>query len=281
MKTIKEIKKVAIVGVGMMAGSIALELKALFPRVEIWGFARNQASYLKLKKLHIVDVVEKDLEKVVKNADLVIMGLPVYLIIEYCRAMGPFLKSDAVVFDLGSTKELIEKSVRKFLPSGVGFVGCHPLCGSEKSGARFARRNLYKNSLCIITSPAKNSATRFVKDIWKALGARVVFLSATRHDTILARVSHLPHIISFSITHCVPHAYLKFGPPSLKDLTRISDSPANVWTDIFLSNKKNITRDIRSFIKVLQQFQKATDAGDSLQLARLITKANIKHRYFL
>jgi prephenate dehydrogenase len=281
MKTIKDIKKVAIVGVGMMAGSIALELKAKFAHLEIWGFARNQASYLKLKKLHIVDVVESNVQKVVENADVVIMGLPVCLIIEYCRIMSPFLKNGAIVFDLGSTKELIEKNVRKFLPSDVGFVGCHPLCGSEKSGAQFARRNLYENSLCLITSPAKNNVTKFVKDIWSALGARVVFLSAARHDAILARVSHLPHIISFSITQCIPDTYLKFIPPSLKDLTRISGSPANVWVDIFLSNKKNIAHDIRSFIKVLQQFQKAIAAKDSSGLTRLIARANRKHKCFL
>ncbi|MDD5195749.1 MAG: prephenate dehydrogenase [Candidatus Omnitrophica bacterium] len=280
MKTIKKIEKVAIIGVGIMGGSLALSLKKLYPHITIWGYARNQTSYAKLKRLRILDEVEKDLAKMIEGADLIILGLPVYLIIDYCAKIRPFLKKGAIVFDLGSTKEVIEKNARRLLGAKAEFVGCHPLAGSEKSGAQFAKAGLYQGCLCLITSSAAKPATKFVKSIWEAMGAKVIFLSSATHDKILSCVSHLPHIISFSITRFIPKEYLKFIPPSLKDLTRISNSPANVWADILLSNKNNINVDIRAFIKILRELQNALKTADHSEVMRLITEANVRHKNF-
>ena len=243
-----KIKKIGILGVGLMGGSLSLALRNKFPGVSIWGYARSQKSYDKLKRIKVLDRVERDLKNVVENADLVVLALPVEVIINYFRKIAPFLKKGAIVFDLGSSKGVIEKSIAKCLPKGVSFVGCHPLCGSEKSGAEFSKIDLYQEAVCLITSSPQSKATKRVKKIWEKLGSKVIFISPQRHDKFLSYLSHLPHLISFSLTKGFSKDRLKFTLQSFKDLTRISLSPASVWAEIFLSNKKNVLADLNKFI---------------------------------
>src|SRR3989338_9365744 len=140
---LKRIKKIAIIGVGLMGGSLALALKKRFPAKRVYGFARSRSSFRKLQRLGFLDKVEKDLAKLVCDADLVVLGSPVEAICGYFKEISPFLKKGSIVIDLGSTKSLIHKRAKKDLPPGVSFVGCHPLAGSEKSGAEHATTSLY------------------------------------------------------------------------------------------------------------------------------------------
>ncbi|MDP2922532.1 MAG: prephenate dehydrogenase [Candidatus Omnitrophota bacterium] len=272
------IKKIAILGVGFMGGSLALGLRKIFPKARIYGYARSRSSYEKLSRLNILSGVEQDLRKVIENSDIVVLAFPVYVIVDYFKRISPFLKKGAIVFDVGSSKALIEKSARRYLPKNVYFIGCHPLCGSDKSGAEFSKTDLYKDALCLITSSPSNNAIKVVKDIWERLGSKVVFVSASRHDKILSSISHLNHIISFSITNSILDSYLNFASPSLKDMTRISNSPSFVWADIFLSNKKNILKDIKRFTRILRKFEKLIAQGKKEQIIKLIEKANKKQK---
>lgn len=272
----RKIKKIAIIGVGFMGGSLALGLRKKFPRVKIWGFARSQKSFQKLKRLGFLNRVERDLASLVSDSDLIVFGLPVKTICSYFKKIRPFLKKGAIVIDLGSTKKLIQASAKKSLPSAVNFVGCHPLAGSEKKGAEFSRANLYQNSVCLITASAKSKSAQEVKRLWKKLGCRVVFISAAEHDKVLSAISHLPHVLAFSLTKFIPERCLKFSTASFKDLTRISKSPASLWADIFSSNRKNIAKDLNAYIKVLKQYQNLLKKNDSQALFKLIEKANRK-----
>jgi len=273
---IGSVRKISIVGVGFMGGSLAQALKNKFPKISIWGYARNRRSYAKLNKLKALDRIEKDLGKCIEGAEIVVLALPVGNILEYFVKIAPFLKKEAIVFDLGSTKADIEKAARKFLPKTVSFVGCHPLCGSEKSGAEFSDPGLYKNALCIITSSSRSPAAFFVERLWRRLGSEVVFMDAASHDKILSFVSHLPHLISFSFMRSVPDSYVKFSGASFKDLTRIAASRAPVWADVFLSNKKNIIRDLDSFIKVLRKFSVLLKKNNKQEVVDLIKRINLK-----
>jgi len=273
-----KVKKISIIGVGFMGGSLALSLRKKFPRIKVWGFARSQKSYRKLARLGFLYRVEKDLGKLVRDSDIVILALPVKSIVDYFKKISPFLKKGAIVLDLGSTKQLIEKSAKKILPNSVSFVGCHPLAGSEKSGAEFSRDNLYQGSICLIASSSRSLAAKKVKAIWQKLGCRVVFISSGQHDKMLSSISHLPHIISFSLSNLVSEKYLKFSPASFKDLTRIANSPAYVWADIFLSNQGNVLKDLKGYFKVLKQFEKALKKSDKKTLLKLMEKANNKQR---
>ncbi len=262
-----------------MGGSMALALKEKFPRLSVWGYARSEKSYRKLKKLRILDEVSRELKRVIEGADLVVLALPIEAIIDYFRKITPFLKKGVIVFDLGSTKKVIEKSIGKCLPEGVSFVGCHPLAGSEKSGAEFSTSRLYKEALCLITSSPQSKATKKVKRIWEKIGSKVVFISPQRHDRVFSYLSYLPHIISFSLLQGTPQECLKFSPQSFKDLTRISGSPASVWADIFLSSKKNILADLNKFISALEKFQCLLRKKDKAKIIDLIKKINAKQRH--
>ena len=261
-----------------MGGSLSLALKREFPKVSVWGYARSRKSYLKLKRLRAVNKVERDLGKVVKDADWVILGLPVEAIVDHLKRIVFFLKKGAVVFDLGSSKRSVEKAAHKYLPRDVGFVGCHPLCGSEKSGAEFGRRSLYEGALCLITSSPRKAATKTVKKMWEKLGSRVVFVNFDLHDKILSSVSHLPHLVSFALTRLVPEGHLKFCPQSFKDLTRVSKSPPSVWGDIFMSNRKNILNDTQRFIKILGKFRRLLEQGRKKEIIDFIAKVNRKQK---
>lgn len=276
----KAYKKITIIGVGLMGGSLALALKKKFSSCQIVGYCRSLSSYNKIKKLGIVDIVEKDLSEAVLCADLVVLAAPIYATAKYLKEIYPYLKKGAIVIDLGSTKFFIEKKAKKIFSNEVSFVGCHPICGKEKSGAQFSDKDLYKNSLCFITADKNKPAAKIVKGIWEKLGCRVIFVSANLHDRILAKVSHLPHAIAFSFASTVQSSYMKFAGPSFKDLTRISHSPANIWADIFLSNKNNITKAITQFIQVLEVLEKLIKKGDYNQLTKWIERISIKQRSY-
>lgn len=274
----KNIKKISIIGVGFMGGSLALALRKKFPSISVWGYARSKKSRNKLRSLKLLNGVSLELKQVVQDSDMVILSLPVKGIIEYFEKINPFLKKGSIVIDLGSSKKEIEVKAKTMLSKNVDFVGCHPLCGSQKSGAEFSQVGLYKGANCFITSLSTKKSTTIVKNMWKALGSKVIFITADNHDKLVSSVSHLSHIISFALTQFIPNNYLRFAPSSLKDLTRISNSPVSVWTDIFLSNSKNILKDVKKFVKTLKEYETLLEKGDRAKISNLISKVNAKQK---
>lgn len=271
-------KRVGIIGVGLMGGSFALAFKEKFPQSKIVGFARKASSFKRLKKMDILDEVSSDLKKVVKGSDLLVLALPVSLIVDYLELTAPFLGKETVVMDLGSTKRGIHRVAKKLLPKRDNFVGCHPLCGSEKSGAEYAYKDLYKGTLCLITSAPKNKNVKNIRVVWKAFGAKVRFLTPGMHDKILSYISHFPHILSFSLTKLVPSKFYQFSSPSFHDMTRVSASAARLWTDIFLSNQQNINKNISEFVEILETFKNLIEEGREKELFSFIKAINDKTR---
>lgn len=273
-----KIKRVAIIGVGLMGASLALALKNKFPGISVSGYARSKRSFVRLKKINILTKVSCDLKEVVSGADLVVLAAPVFAIIDMFKQISPFLKREAIVIDLGSTKKLIEQRAKRLLPKHVSFIGCHPLCGSHKRGAENADKDLYKEAICIITSSTKASKT--IKRLWQDLGCRVYCLDSSLHDKILSYVSHLPHVISFSLTSLVARDYIKFTSGSFRDLTRISSSSPQLWADIFLSNKSNLIRGIREYIKILKGFANLIKGNNKTAILKLIEEINRKQKAY-
>jgi len=270
-----KVKKVSIIGVGFMGGSLALAIKKAYPEVSLWGYAYRKEHYKRLKRLNLVDRVTGDLRKLLKDATMVVLATPVSTIVGYFKKIAPFLAEGTVVIDLGSTKYEIEKKAKEYLPKSVNFVGCHPLCGSNKEGPENASRDIYKNSLCIITS--FNKATPFVEKFWRRLGCRVYFMKSSLHDKVLSYVSHLPHVISYALSYLVPKKYFSFSSGSFSYITRVSTSPEKVWEDVFFSNKDNIANHIEGYIGILKEFKRAITSKDHKRLLRLIRKARKKH----
>lgn len=272
----KLFNKVAIIGVGLIGGSIALCLKERRLAKEVIGVSRRRKTLWLTKKSGAIDIGSRDLN-IIKDADLVILATPVNTMLKLSPAVSKIIGPDCIVSDVGSTKKEIVSKLEKIFPC---YVGAHPLAGSEKQGVINARPDIFKDSLCILT-PTKNTKHRALdkmKSFWSELGARVVFLAPDTHDKILSFVSHLPHILAFSLIDIIPRGYLKFGSTGLKDTTRIAASDSQLWTDIFLSNQKNMLKAIDCFKKNLDRIKSAINKKDRELLGKILKEAKKKRK---
>lgn len=266
--------KVAIIGIGLIGGSMALDIKKKRLAHQIIGVSRHKSSLIWGKKSRVIDKGSQHLS-IIQDADLVVLATPVNTILKLADVIVRFIRKDCIVTDVGSTKKEIVSKLSKIFPN---YVGSHPLSGSEKRGITNAQADIFKNSLCILT-PTKNTPPKVLKKIenlWNQLGARVVVLSPDTHDRILSFVSHLPHVIAFSSIGVVPDKYLKFGANGLKDTTRIALSDSRLWADIFLSNRKNIRKSIESFQDNLSRIKSAINKRDEKTLIKILKKAKAK-----
>lgn len=266
--------RVAIVGTGLIGGSLALAIKKKGLAREIFGVSRHKNTLLLARKSGAIDKGSGHLS-IIKGSDLVILATPVNTILNLAKEIAGFIPRGCIVTDVGSTKQEIVVQLSKIFPN---YVGSHPLAGSEKRGIKNACPGMFEGSLCILT-PTRNTnpkALRKIKIMWHKLGARVIFLPADTHDRILSFVSHLPHALAFSLIDIIPPGYLKFGANSLKDTTRISLSDSRLWADIFLSNPKNISRAIELFQKNLSRIKSAINKKNRKLLVKILEGAKKK-----
>lgn len=270
-----KLKKVAIIGTGFMGGSLALALKRRKIVSSVWGLARTREKAKRIRKLKIFDTVTSNLTQALKDADLVVLATPIYSIMEYLKIISSSIDKKTIVTDIGSTKTQIVKLARKHLKNN--FVGSHPLCGSEKTGAENASGSIFRDSLCIITPIRKNRACKVVHNMWRALGSRVVRLNELSHDKVLAYTSALPHLLSYSLTKSIEPGFFKFTAGSFKDAARVSASEARIWVDIFLSNSKCVNESARSFLKNINILLTLINRNDRRKLLSFLKKINCKY----
>jgi prephenate dehydrogenase len=266
--------KVAIVGTGLIGGSLALDIKKKGLAREIFGVSRHKNTLLLAKKSGAIDKGSQHLS-IIQDADLVVLATPVNTILNLADIISKFISQECIVTDVGSTKQEIVSQLSKIFPN---YVGSHPLAGSEKRGIKNAYPGMFEDSLCILT-PTRNTnpkALRKIKILWNQLGAKVINLEPDTHDRILSFVSHLPHALAFSLIDIIPSRYLKFGANSLKDITRISVSDSQLWADIFLSNPKNIVRAIELFQKNLSRIKSAINKKNKKILVKILEDAKSK-----
>ena len=266
--------KVAIIGTGLIGGSMALAIKKKCLAHQIIGVSRHKNTLIWGKKSRVIDKGSQDLN-IIQDADLVVLATPVNTILKLAGIILKFIRKDSIVTDVGSTKCEIVSKLSKIFPN---YVGSHPLAGSEKRGLVNASTDIFKNSLCILT-PAKNTnpkALKKIKDLWNRFGAIVIFLSPDTHDRILSFVSHLPHVIAFSLIDIVPGKYLKFVATGLKDTTRIALSDSRIWVDILLSNRENMLKSIEHFENNLSRIKSAINKRDERTLIKILKRAKGK-----
>ncbi|MBU1871594.1 MAG: prephenate dehydrogenase/arogenate dehydrogenase family protein, partial [Candidatus Omnitrophica bacterium] len=216
--------KVAIVGVGLIGGSIGLAIKKRKLAGEVLGISRRSKTIKAGLKRGAIDRGFFDLS-IASEADLVVLAAPVNSIINTGRKLSAVIKPGALVVDTGSSKKEIVAALAKILP---GFVGAHPLAGSEKQGVINAHADLFKGSLCILTPTDKTRkhALTKIRRFWVQLGASVICLSPSRHDKLVSCISHLPHLVAFSLIHSIPRRNLFLAASGFRDTTRIALSDA-------------------------------------------------------
>ncbi|MDD5440082.1 MAG: prephenate dehydrogenase/arogenate dehydrogenase family protein, partial [Candidatus Omnitrophica bacterium] len=182
-------------------------------------------------------------------------------------------KGDAIMFDVGSTKGMIVKEIDKIVPPSLNFVGTHPMAGSEKSGVESARANLFEESLCLITKSKKTDARALkkVKKFWESLGAACIVMTPDNHDRHIASVSHLPHLVAFTLLRAVDPESLPYAANGFKDATRIGASDPRMWHDIFMSNKAAILKALTGYKKNLALLERMITKGYSKRLVGILS----------
>lgn len=266
--------KVVIFGTGLIGGSLGFALKRQGLAGQIIGLSRHRSNAELARRMGAIDRVGSSLEAA-QDADLVILAAPVETIINIAPDLAQRLKKGCLVIDVASTKEKIVSRLNRLIPD---FVGCHPLAGSEKKGISNSQLDIFTGSICIITpAPSTSkSALKKAKSLWKKLGAHILLMPAARHDRILGFTSHLPHAAAFSLIASIPDKFLRISSGGLADTTRIAASDKLLWSQIFLSNRKNLLSSISAFQTKLAEFKLALANNDSKRLLKILAAAGKK-----
>jgi prephenate dehydrogenase len=279
-----QFRKITIVGVGLLGGSIGLAVKRRKLAREVAGFVRRSASLKDCEKAGAVDFATTDLLAAVSNADFVILCTPLAQMLTIAKKFLPALKCGAIVTDVGSVKVGVVRELESLIQKcGAHFVGSHPMAGAEKTGVAAARKNLFENAVCVLTPTKKSNANavRKLEQFWKSLGARVLKLDAAQHDLLVSRSSHLPHIVAATLANLVlnpvsPKQQAALCANGFRDTTRIASGSPEMWRDIALANRKNLSRSLDAFISDLQKFQRTLKKSDAKSIARFFETAKLR-----
>jgi len=269
-------ERVAIFGVGLIGGSLALELRAAQICTTIVGYDSNAENLAQAVELGIVDDAATAPEDAVRGASLVILATPPATIFDVATSLAPYLEEGAIVTDVGSVKTPIVEPLTRALAPKVRFVGGHPVAGTEKSGAAAAMRDLFRGRKCILTpvTTTDPDALQAVRAIWSRIGAHVVVLSPTVHDTVCAAISHLPHVTAYALTAAIADAAEKMpeiyglGAGGFNDTTRIASSSPQMWRDIFLLNRDAVLDAVERMESRLAELRQLIDRADSAGLEK-------------
>ena len=266
-----QFQKITIVGVGLLGGSIGLAVKRRKLAREVAGFVRRAASLPDCEHAGAVDYATTDLLAAVSNADLVILCTPLAQMRALTEQFLPALKRGAIVTDVGSVKADVVRELESLAKkAGAHFVGSHPMAGGEKMGVLAARADLYAGTVCVVTPSKKSDATavRKLEKFWQSLGARTLRLDAARHDLLVSRSSHLPHVVAATLVNLVLHpanhqTQVGLCATGFRDSTRIASGSPEMWRDIALANRKNLSRSVDDFVAELKRFQTALKKSDA------------------
>ena len=264
-------RRVAIIGLGLIGGSLALRLKREAAVEHISGCARTDQTLGIARKRKMIDSGSVDPAAAVADADLVVICAPMGTYRAIVEAVGRVLKPGAIVTDVGSVKASVVADIGPSLPAGVALVPGHPVAGTENSGPEAAFPELFDDHRCILTPPADCDphAVAQVRAMWERCGATVDEMDAAHHDIVLALTSHLPHAIAYTIVGTatdleedLQSEVVKFSAGGFRDFTRIAASDPTMWRDIFLSNREAVLEVISRFDEDLTRLKRAIRRGD-------------------
>jgi len=269
-------KRLAVIGVGLIGGSFALGLKKAKAVSHVVGVGRNPANLKVAMERGILDSIAPDTATAARDADLVLVAVPVG---QYERIFAELANSKALITDAGSTKRDVIAAARKALGKRIArFVPGHPIAGAEKSGAAAASADLFRNRRVVLT-PLKENANAdvsMVETAWSTCGAKVSRMDADEHDSVLAAVSHLPHLLAFALVHEVAQRgnsaeLFSFAAGGFRDFTRIASSHPEMWRDICVANRDRLLDEVSRFSKKLDRVKALLD--NPAELEKLFAEA--------
>jgi prephenate dehydrogenase len=274
-------KKVALIGVGLLGGSLGLALKQLHLARTVVGFVRRRSSLKECRDAGAVDLATLDLCTAVTSADLIVLCTPIAQMERLVHQMLPALAPGVIITDVGSVKAPVIRNLESITArAGAHFVGSHPMAGGERTGVQAARAELFRDAVCVVTPTARTSipALRKVARLWATLGSRVLRMSPGLHDQLVSRSSHLPHVVAAVLAHSVlsPAALgrqRQLCATGFRDTTRIASGSPEMWRDIALANRKNLRAALASFRRQLDAFDNCLKQGNERALSVFFEQA--------
>jgi prephenate dehydrogenase len=273
--------RVAVIGVGLIGGSLALAGKEKGLVGEAIGFGRRRENLERAKRLGAIDRIETDLKKSVEGADLVVLATPVGTFESLLKEISSSLTKGSLVSDVGSVKGRLVERMERLTPKGSHFIGAHPIAGKEKSGVEASSSRLFVGARCILTPTTRTdrSGLKKISELWEGVGATVVEMDPLLHDRLLAAVSHLPHVLAYALMEALTQpplaveGLLGFSSGGLRDFTRIAASSPEMWRDIALLNDKEILSAIDAYRTTLDRIREMIAEGDNEELLKLFERA--------
>jgi cyclohexadieny/prephenate dehydrogenase len=279
-------RRIAVIGLGLLGGSVALAARAGLPGITTTGFDSDPAVRARAREIGLADHIAETALEAVAGADLVVLCVPVGAMLAAGQAIAGGLAADVVVTDVGSSKAAVARALAEALP-GVCVIPSHPVAGTEQSGPDAAFATLLRGRWCIVTPPADADPARLAQLIafWEALGARTETMDAEHHDRVLAITSHLPHLIAYTIVGTASDLeavtqseVIKYSAGGFRDFTRIAASDPTMWRDVFLSNREAVLEMLQRFTEDLTELQKAIRKGDGEALFETFTRTRAVRR---
>lgn len=279
---LQNLEDIAIIGPGLLGGSIGLGLKSSGIAARVTGIGHRTASLDKAMAIGAIDRAGLDVREA-SSAQLVILATPIGLFEPMLTHLRDVVKPGTVITDVGSTKRSVCTLAGRLLPRGVWFVGSHPMAGSERRGVEFARSDLFANATCIVTPTRSTSvrAVRLIEGLWQAVGMRVVCLSPARHDKILAKISHLPHLTAAALVNLSREGELTISGMGFLDNTRVASGDVTLWHDIIRSNPDHILAATAALRKQLDRLDQAIRSDDSARIKHFLRTAKRKRDWLL
>ncbi len=274
-------EKVALIGLGLIASSMAHAMKKSGLATHIAGHAKTEASRQAALDIGFCDAVHATAAAAVVGADLIVLAVPVGVMGAVAAEIAPYLKPGATLTDVGSVKLAVVEAVAPHVPPGVHFIPGHPLAGTEHSGPHSGFATLFQNRWCLLvpTDGVPPEATARLRALWEGMGAHVDLMDAAHHDLVLAVTSHTPHLIAYTMVGVADHLaqvteseIIKYSAAGFRDFTRIAASDPTMWRDVFLTNKEATLDILGRFTEELFVLQRAIRMGDGEALFDYFTR---------
>ena len=263
---------IAIVGVGLIGGSIGLAARKRGVAVRVVGIGRHLENLKIAEQLGAITEATTDLEAGARQAQLVVVCTPAGAVAEIVRSLGASMASGSLITDAASTKAGIVTNLQAEVQQGLRFVGSHPLAGSHLTGVQAADADLFESRQVIVT-PSESTANADcdqISQFWSSLGGSVTQMTATEHDRALAMTSHVPHIVASALAAATPAEFLQFVASGWRDTTRVAAGSVELWRDILNENRVNILNSLDNLAQGLDEFRDAIETNDQQSITRML-----------
>ena len=268
------IDKLAVVGVGLIGGSLALALKEAGAVGHVVGIGRGLPNLETALRLGVVDSYTLDLAEGVADADVIFLATPVQALGTVAEQAMPHLKAGAIITDGGSVKQAVIDAIEPHLREDVHFVPGHPIAGTENSGAEAAFATLYRDRRCILTPTGKTASEALdrILRMWQLVGSQVVIMDVEKHDRVLAAISHLPHMVAYALVNAVGsydrynENILEYSAGGFRDFTRIASSDPTMWRDIAMTNREALIEMMEQFETFFAELKEDVEIGSGERL---------------